>query len=120
MEFKDILKGLRYKKGITQEQLADALNIPASTIRRYESTEDSLPHKDRLKTIADYFGVSVDHLLGRESENNHHLSNQTTETERVIREIVEKYDIDLTSPGIRDKLELLIQVVADDLQAKKK
>lgn len=65
MGFKDRLKELRSKKGITQEVLASALEIPESTIRRYESSDDNTPRRERLEKIADYFGVSVDYLLGR-------------------------------------------------------
>ncbi|MCG5251590.1 helix-turn-helix domain-containing protein [Brevibacillus agri] len=65
MGFKDRLKELRSKKRLTQEALAAALEIPESTIRRYESSDDNIPRRERLEKIADYFGVSVDYLLGR-------------------------------------------------------
>ncbi|MHA7749914.1 helix-turn-helix domain-containing protein [Paenibacillus anseongensis] len=60
------MKKLRNERGITQEQLAHALDIPESTIRRLETTEN-LPRKERINQIADYFEVSVDYLLGRSS-----------------------------------------------------
>ncbi len=65
MGLKDRLKELRSRKGITQEALASALDIPESTVRRYESSDDNTPRRERLEKIADYFGVSVDYLLGR-------------------------------------------------------
>lgn len=65
MGFKDRLKDLRAKKGITQEVLALDLGIPESTVRRYESSDENTPRRERLEKIADYFGVSVDYLLGR-------------------------------------------------------
>jgi DNA-binding XRE family transcriptional regulator len=37
MAFKDRLKQLRHERGITQDMLADAIDVPPSTIRRYES-----------------------------------------------------------------------------------
>jgi transcriptional regulator with XRE-family HTH domain len=58
---------LRNSKGITQEQLANILDIPESTIRRLE-TSDSLPRKERINQLADFFNVKVDYLMGR-SEN---------------------------------------------------
>jgi transcriptional regulator with XRE-family HTH domain len=63
--FGDRLKKLRAKKGITQEKLAIDLNIPESSIRRLEIA-DGIPRMDRLKHIADYFGVSTDYLLGKD------------------------------------------------------
>lgn len=69
MNFNDRLKELRNKAGLTQEKLAIKLDIPESTIRRLESSSDaSLPRRDRLERIADFFGVSVDYLLGRVSD----------------------------------------------------
>lgn len=70
MGFKDRLKELRMKKGITQETLAASLDIPESTIRRLESSDEGLPRRERLEKIADFFGVTVDYLLGRDSNQN--------------------------------------------------
>lgn len=64
MIFQERLKRLRKDKGITQEQLAVALNIPPTTIRRLE-TSNSIPRRERLGAIADYFSVSIDYLLGQ-------------------------------------------------------
>lgn len=63
--FKDILKELRAKRGLTQEQLADQLEVPHSNIRRYESSTVGLPHIERLISISEFFGVSIDQLIGR-------------------------------------------------------
>ncbi|QDX92022.1 XRE family transcriptional regulator [Brevibacillus laterosporus] len=68
MVFKKRLKELRAEKMITQEELARALDIPESTIRRLESSDQSLPRHERLEKIADFFNVSVDYLLGRTNE----------------------------------------------------
>lgn len=70
MGFKERLKELRSKKGITQEQLAGFLDIPESTIRRYESVEESMPRRERLEKIADFFEVSTDYLLGRTNDSS--------------------------------------------------
>jgi transcriptional regulator with XRE-family HTH domain len=70
MAFKDRLKKLRGDKNITQEDLAAALDLPPSTIRRYESAKEGHPKNERLEAIADYFGCSVDYLLERSNEKN--------------------------------------------------
>ncbi|WP_054028609.1 helix-turn-helix domain-containing protein [Bacillus sp. FJAT-28004] len=77
MNFQERLKKLRLQKGLTQDQLASALDIPATTIRRLE-TVDSLPRRERLDRIADFFNVSIDYLTGRTDEpepsvRNHHV-----------------------------------------------
>lgn len=53
---------LRKKKGITQEQLATALNISPQAISKWE-TETAQPDTQMLPLIADYFGVSIDYLF---------------------------------------------------------
>jgi transcriptional regulator with XRE-family HTH domain len=69
MGFPERLKELRESRGLSQEALADTLGIPRSSITHYEKSEhgdrERLPRKERLEKIADYFGVSVDYLLGR-------------------------------------------------------
>ena len=56
------ISDLRRKKGITQEQLAQALNISPQAVSKWE-TETSLPDTQILPLIADYFDVSVDYLF---------------------------------------------------------
>ena len=58
------LKELRKKKGLSQLRLATDLNTTQNTISRYETGERE-PGIDELITIADYFNVSVDYLIGR-------------------------------------------------------
>lgn len=53
---------LRKKKGITQEQLALALNISPQAVSKWE-TNTSQPDTQTLPLIADYFEVSIDYLF---------------------------------------------------------
>lgn len=61
--FSKKLKILRKKRGITQQELADAINISRSTIAGYE-IEDKQPSYEVIAKIAKYFSVSTDFLLG--------------------------------------------------------
>jgi transcriptional regulator with XRE-family HTH domain len=108
MMFKERLKKLRLGKGMTQEQLADKLGLPHSTIRRYESMDRGYPKEERLQQLADFFKCTVDYLLGR--EENEYEQNKTN---FIIDGLVKKYDIDLSIEGERDKLEQLIKLYAD-------
>ncbi len=58
------LKELRKRKKLTQLSLALALNMSQNTISRYETGKREAGYKE-LISIADYFGVSIDYLLGR-------------------------------------------------------
>jgi len=57
------MKELREKKGLTQQALADALNIGKSAIALYE-TEKRQPDPDTLRKLAKFFHCSTDYLLG--------------------------------------------------------
>ncbi len=60
------LTELRKERGLTQVALAQILQVDCSTIAKHE-TGDRLPDIYMLCKYADFFGVSVDYLLGRSS-----------------------------------------------------
>lgn len=59
------LKKLRRAKGMTQQEIADALDV---SLRVYQTWEQGIrtPVKDNLTKLADYLGVTTDLLLGRD------------------------------------------------------
>ncbi len=61
--FGDRLKTLRRERGITQQELADAIGISKGGLY-YENTNRA-PDITVLEKFADYFKVSADYLLGR-------------------------------------------------------
>ena len=62
MEFNEKLQELRKKKGLTQEELAEALYVSRTAISKWESGR-GYPSIDSLKEIAKYFSVTIDELL---------------------------------------------------------
>ncbi len=63
METKDILKDLRVKHGLTQEQMAERLLVTRQAVSRWENGETQ-PNTETLKLLSREFGVSVNTLLG--------------------------------------------------------
>ena len=61
------LKRLRSASGISQKALADAIGVSQQSINKYEN-HNIEPDIQTLCKIADYFGVSVDYLVGRAGE----------------------------------------------------
>lgn len=61
------LKVLRREKGVTSQQVADALGIKSATYRRYEI--DTKPKDDVYIALAEYFGVTVDYLMSGRAGN---------------------------------------------------
>lgn len=51
----------RNQKGITQEQLANALNVSLDAVQEWES--GTMPETDKIVAISNYFNISLDWLL---------------------------------------------------------
>lgn len=64
MNFRTRLKQLRMEKQLNQTDLGSALNLATSTISMYENGKRE-PDFETLETIADYFNVDIDYLLGK-------------------------------------------------------
>ena len=62
----NVLKKLRKERGLTQTEVADALNISQKTYSHYENGTRK-PDIEMLLDISNYFKVSTDVLLGRYS-----------------------------------------------------
>ena len=65
--FANILKELRIEKSLSQKELAEKLNYTQSNICEWEKGSVE-PKATALKTIANYFNVSVGYLLGLEDD----------------------------------------------------
>ena len=62
MEFNNRLYELRKQRGLSQEELANRLNVSRQTISKWE-VGDSTPDMDKLVAISDLFGISLDELV---------------------------------------------------------
>ncbi|WP_342439988.1 helix-turn-helix transcriptional regulator [Paenibacillus sp. FSL L8-0436] len=132
------IAALRNKKGLTQEQVAEALGVKRA---RYNAWEQSISNPDieMLDKLAAFHKITVDFLLGRPHQESvltlpseMYADGYTDESvydeleedlqkripksvsEGVIKELVEKYNIDLTDPKKKDMLEKMIRIVAED------
>lgn len=66
MEFHEKLQELRKNRGLTQEELAEALYVSRTAVSKWESGR-GYPSIDSLKEISKYFAVSIDDLLSGET-----------------------------------------------------
>ena len=64
--FRIRLKELREQTGYSQYSFADKFGVAQSTVGSWEAGKRE-PNFDTMQRLADFFGVSVDYLLGRES-----------------------------------------------------
>ena len=64
-EFRRRLQWLREKKRISRIVLSELCGLNSDAVRRYERGEVE-PKLSSLIALADYFGVSVDYLVGKD------------------------------------------------------
>lgn len=90
MEFGELLRNLRKKAGMTQQELAEKANVSKSVISFYEH-KDRAPSPEVLKRFAEIFGVSTDFLLGveRNTSNMLDVSGLTESEIAALQTIVE-------------------------------
>ena len=66
METKDVIYGLRTKKGLSQDELAEKVFVTRQAVSRWE-TGETVPNTETLKLLSNYFGVTINTLLDRKS-----------------------------------------------------
>lgn len=69
MELKDIIYQKRKEKNMTQEELAEKLNVARQTVSKWE-TGETVPDVDSLKKLAILLEFSIDEVLGTQVEDN--------------------------------------------------
>ena len=63
MEVQNIIKNLREKNNLTQEELAEQVHVTRQAVSRWE-TGETYPNTDTLKLLSKVFDVSINTLLG--------------------------------------------------------
>ncbi|MBQ6877268.1 MAG: helix-turn-helix transcriptional regulator, partial [Oscillospiraceae bacterium] len=76
------IKFYRKEKGFTQEQLAEAMGVSVGAVSKWENGA-SAPELSLVMELADFFGTSVDSLLGYKVRNN--SAAETAERLRIMR-----------------------------------
>ena len=80
MNFSENLRRLRKAKDIKQEALAEAMNVSRQTVSKWENGT-AMPDFKELNALAEYFGVTMDELLGfsNDKNNNDNINDYTKE-----------------------------------------
>lgn len=91
MSFGEKLQKLRKRKGLSQEQLAQVLQVSRQTISKWESDINN-PELEKLKEISAYFEVSIDTLLGLE-DTHINRPRETREKEIKVKTIYTVFSI---------------------------
>ncbi len=108
------IKELANEKNITFAELERKIEISNGQIRRWDSVS---PKSDNLQKVADYFGVSVDYLLGRTNNKFYGLSGEKRELsiEQALNSVM-SYDGKPMTDNDRDILRGIIEAYMDKKQ----
>ena len=81
----------RKQKNMTQEDLAEFMNVSRQTVSKWES-DTAFPETDKLITLSDYFGCTLDELIKGSAEECRRKSmrNLSFRSEKVITEMLLK------------------------------
>lgn len=81
------IEELRNARGISQGKLEKELGFSNGSISKWKN---STPNPERLKKLADYFGVSVEYLMTGEEPNGYYLNEETA---KMAQEMFEDPDM---------------------------
>lgn len=74
MKSNNNIKFLRVGKGILQRELAEELHVTQTAVSQWESGRKK-PERETANALAEFFGVSVEYLLGEVDENHMYYAN---------------------------------------------
>ena len=94
------LKKQRKLRELTQEQLADILGVSFQSVSKWERNE-GYPDIEMLPTIAGYFGITVDELMGMSRIKD------TSEVDNILKTVSEN----ATYGRIEENIALLEEAV---------
>lgn len=102
------LRELRKNKGLTQKEVAQAIGVSAQSYGYYENWINK-PDPETLTKLADFFGCTIDYLVGREDDfGNVTVAGDGVRLSEQERELLEAFDT--LGPFERDGI--LVQVKA--------
>lgn len=85
--FGDKLKALRKERGLTQQQLADKMELVKGSISAYEQNT-KYPSLDVLIKLCTFFQVSADYMLGLSDDMQFKMSALTDEQAQLILQLI--------------------------------
>lgn len=102
MEFSNKLYNLRKQKGLSQEELANRLNVSRQTVSKWE-VGDSTPDMEKLIAISDLFEISLDELVMDKAPE--HVGENTAKSE-IVNELKEKVLTDKNKQKVKQGLKI--------------
>ena len=99
----------RKEKGLTQEALAQAMNVSAQAVSKWEN-DQTCPDISSLPLLSKILGVTVDELLSGKSENLPTVAMQPLENRKAIEEMMLRIVVD-TADGDKVRVNLPMALI---------
>lgn len=113
-----IIKKLREKANMTQQELGQKINRDKGVISRYENNYQPVPF-ETMRTFAVIFNVSMDYLAGMDRQNNISVSGLSNEQIDIIRSLSEIFRNENGGCKLTaEQFEILGRIVTDFLTKK--
>jgi transcriptional regulator with XRE-family HTH domain len=109
MTFGERLYKLRSEKNVSQEELAELLDVSRQSISKWEN-DKAYPEMTRLLFMSDYFDVSLDYLMRGVEDEEHEKDNSVTFKSEALLAVWKNFVSNLSAKQ-RKKMMLLYVVV---------
>lgn len=115
MKFPDILKSLRKKNNLNQQELAKVIGVSRSAIGMYESGQRE-PDFETMEAIADYFNVSMDYLHGKAEQKE----TPSTNSDEILSFALYGSDNKDITPGMLEDVRNFAQYIREKRKGENK
>lgn len=108
------LKSIRKERGLTVKEVVDGTGIPMRTYQNYEYMEREIG-AGALGKLADFYGVTTDYLLGRESASDDDLTTVIKNSNvQDLEEILIRQYLKLSNDQRESVLEFLRRAIQEE------
>lgn len=113
MSIVENIKSLCVEQETSIPKLEKELDLPKGSVYKWDKNRPSI---DKLEKVANYFGVSIDHILGRDEKENLYQSDRD-----FIIKLLKKNGVLKDGEDISDEnMERLISIINTTAEAFKK
>ena len=107
------IKSERERLGVEKKEFAAALGYGLSNYAAYETK--TLPSIERLVEMADYFGCSVDYLLGRSNVRENTDTSRVDNILAIMNQVLDRYRNSITRKAFIQVMEAVVAEVSSDI-----
>lgn len=107
MELGKVIYNLRKQQNMTLEEVGSYVGVGKSTVRKWENGLIENMKIDKIKKLAQCFGVTINYLLSTELNEPHLDKSLLEKSDDNIESLIKRPDYELSEKFIQDYAELL-------------